>query len=363
MTREEYERLLQSDYWKGYSYSLIKERNFTCEDCGRRFPNERNKLQVHHLVYRDANPWSYRPEELVVLCEDCHRKRHGFVPDSEFVQNNSQTTTRDNFTSRNTHTTREWDLDSLNDNHKFNYKNVLYIFLCLIVIAFGINYSFKDKTHQEEIINKDVVSSPTIDDSKDIHINDISKEYGGHKEASKKILNTTSSSLAEYENQEEIISDTKEEINNEEFSTSEVAERKASTDAEEKLNNNGVSAESSTSDIYERISHANAIKAGKRAGVSTEGSTSDIYERISHANAIKAGKRAGVSTEGSTSDIYERISHANAVKAGKRAGVSTEGSTSDIYERISHANAIEAAKRAGVSTEGSTSEIYERLMK
>ena len=53
--------------WKGYSYSLIKERNFTCEDCGKTFYNERNKLQVHHLVYRDTNPWSYKPEELVVL--------------------------------------------------------------------------------------------------------------------------------------------------------------------------------------------------------------------------------------------------------------------------------------------------------
>lgn len=77
MTREEYERLLRSDYWKGYSYSLIKERNFTCEDCGKHFPNERNKLQVHHLVYRDVNPWSYRPNEVVVLCEECHKKRHG----------------------------------------------------------------------------------------------------------------------------------------------------------------------------------------------------------------------------------------------------------------------------------------------
>ena len=31
MTKEEYERLLKFDYWKGYSYSLIKERNFTCK--------------------------------------------------------------------------------------------------------------------------------------------------------------------------------------------------------------------------------------------------------------------------------------------------------------------------------------------
>ena len=85
MTKEEYEKLLQSDYWKGYSYSLIKERNFTCEDCGRSFPNMRNMLQVHHLVYRDANPWSYKPEELIVLCKECHQKRHGIYSDEEVI--------------------------------------------------------------------------------------------------------------------------------------------------------------------------------------------------------------------------------------------------------------------------------------
>ena len=79
MTKKEYRDLLKSDYWKGYSYSLIKERNFTCQDCGRQFINQRNKLQVHHLKYRDAKPWSYNPNELVVLCEDCHKKAHNEV--------------------------------------------------------------------------------------------------------------------------------------------------------------------------------------------------------------------------------------------------------------------------------------------
>ena len=41
MTKEEYNNLLQSDYWRGYSYSIIKERNFTCQDCGRKYPNMR----------------------------------------------------------------------------------------------------------------------------------------------------------------------------------------------------------------------------------------------------------------------------------------------------------------------------------
>lgn len=79
MTKQEYKDLLESDYWKGFSFSIIKERNFTCEDCGAYYPGERNKLQVHHLVYRDINPWSYAPEEMVVLCRECHEKRHGIT--------------------------------------------------------------------------------------------------------------------------------------------------------------------------------------------------------------------------------------------------------------------------------------------
>ena len=77
MTKEEYDSLLKTDYWKGYSYSLIKERGFRCQDCGRVFYNQRHKLQVHHLVYRNTYPWSYNPEEMVVLCEECHKRRHG----------------------------------------------------------------------------------------------------------------------------------------------------------------------------------------------------------------------------------------------------------------------------------------------
>lgn len=88
MTKGEYARLLQTEYWKGYSYALIKERNFTCGDCGRRFYNQRHKLQVHHLVYRDTYPWSYKPEEVIVLCDECHKRRHGFY--AEPNENNDE---------------------------------------------------------------------------------------------------------------------------------------------------------------------------------------------------------------------------------------------------------------------------------
>lgn len=35
-------------------------------------------LNVHHLIYyNDNKPWQYDKEELLLLCKDCHAKRHG----------------------------------------------------------------------------------------------------------------------------------------------------------------------------------------------------------------------------------------------------------------------------------------------
>lgn len=79
MTKEEYDILLSSNYWIGYSHKLIKERNYTCEDCGAHYPGKRDMFEVHHLVYRDIKPWLYEPEEVLVLCKACYAKRHGIV--------------------------------------------------------------------------------------------------------------------------------------------------------------------------------------------------------------------------------------------------------------------------------------------
>lgn len=87
MDKTRYKNLLETEYWKGYSYSIIKERNFTCEDCGRSFPGERNKLHVHHLVYHgDIAPWSYKPEEVIILCHECHEKRHGIYRSNQYEE-------------------------------------------------------------------------------------------------------------------------------------------------------------------------------------------------------------------------------------------------------------------------------------
>ena len=171
MTREEYERLLKTDYWKGYSYSLIKERNFTCQDCGRRFPNERNKLQVHHLVYRDVYPWSYRPDEVVVLCEECHRKRHGIKNEPSQKANDTQhefesSSSTDTFSSNG-----RTDLDGNRSNRSYIYttehgreskiKYVLYI-LFLTIILLYCWYSFSKKSEEtKEKKNTEAIEKTT----------------------------------------------------------------------------------------------------------------------------------------------------------------------------------------------------------
>lgn len=77
MTKEENDILLASNYWIGYSHKLIKERHFTCENCGAHYPGKREMFEVHHLVQRDIKPWLYEPEEVMVLCKDCYARRDG----------------------------------------------------------------------------------------------------------------------------------------------------------------------------------------------------------------------------------------------------------------------------------------------
>ena len=181
MTKEEYERLLKSDYWKGYSYSLIKERNFTCEDCGRRFYGERNKLQVHHLVYRDVNPWSYSPDEVIVLCEDCHKKRHGIATENETEQNASYTQSPfgeyDKGYSFSTDSKTERAFSSSNDSpldterspydiepepsRGFKFKYIIYGLLLFLCIMIGRDVFFSQKTITSErpsYVNKEITT-------------------------------------------------------------------------------------------------------------------------------------------------------------------------------------------------------------
>lgn len=339
MTREEYERLLKSDYWKGYSYSLIKERNFTCEDCGRRFPNERNKLQVHHLVYRDVNPWSYRPDEVIVLCEECHRKRHGI---EDAPNQNTNDTWRGFASSSSTDTFSSNDRTNLDGNRinrsyryttkrrsKFKFKYVLFILL----IAILLSYCWDSFSKQKHGINEKEATEA---------IEKTTTQRSTHtKGKTKRTTRTQPLGEATTSSSSKLIDD---DVN-----------------YQETQYGDDNSKEHSTLELLERRNHADVVEQAKRAGVSTEGTTLEILERINHADVVEQAKRAGVSTEGTTLEILERINHADVVDQARRAGVSSEGTTLEILERINHADVVKQAKRAGVSTEGTTLEILERI--
>jgi hypothetical protein len=51
---------------------LYVERGGCCEKCGRQM--ERADLHPHHRHYR--NQWDELPEDIVLMCNDCHRPLH-----------------------------------------------------------------------------------------------------------------------------------------------------------------------------------------------------------------------------------------------------------------------------------------------
>ena len=350
MSKEEYERLLKSDYWKGYSYSLIKERNFTCEDCGRSFYNERNKLQVHHLVYRDVNPWSYSPEEVIVLCEDCHKKRHGIPTESAESTSYSQKPEGDynkNYSSKTDTQAENVFSSRIPDNNRyphpivpdrpqgFQFKYVIYGILLFLVFMIGRDLLFKHSS-ENNIVTSDDQKELVVENSQPTPTSPAEeKKSDSHRQTTAKKEARRIDNISPTPSVDEDIIPVNEELSSD-ANTAQVEMSKA--EHVDEPSPKAADRELSTSEILERRTHANVVKQAQRAGVSTEGTTSEILERITHANVVKQAQRAGVSTEGTTSEILERITHANVVKQAQRAGVSTEGTTSEILERITKKN-------------------------
>lgn len=67
----EYNRFLQSDYWKQVREWILQRDNYTCQSCGAT-----TYLQVHHLTYEHHGEEHLHPEDLITLCRDCHKRAH-----------------------------------------------------------------------------------------------------------------------------------------------------------------------------------------------------------------------------------------------------------------------------------------------
>lgn len=64
-----YKEYLQTEHWKVTRLKALKKANYKCEVC-----NSKEDLNVHHKTY--INRGNEKPEDLIVLCHDCHAKFH-----------------------------------------------------------------------------------------------------------------------------------------------------------------------------------------------------------------------------------------------------------------------------------------------
>ena len=66
---KDYHAWIESDAWREIRDKTIDRADHTCERCG-----EQRWLQVHHKHYRSLG--HEQPEDLEVLCRDCHQDEH-----------------------------------------------------------------------------------------------------------------------------------------------------------------------------------------------------------------------------------------------------------------------------------------------
>ena len=67
---------LKDGRWQVKKTSIMQRDGFKCRVCGAK-ASDGVMLNVHHLFYkRGAAPWEYDDDDLVTLCESCHKKEH-----------------------------------------------------------------------------------------------------------------------------------------------------------------------------------------------------------------------------------------------------------------------------------------------
>lgn len=68
---EEYNEYIASPAWKIKRVQALERTGYKCEECG--MSKYTVKLEVHHLHYDRFK--KERPEDLIVVCEKCHKKK------------------------------------------------------------------------------------------------------------------------------------------------------------------------------------------------------------------------------------------------------------------------------------------------
>jgi len=59
--------------WQKKRLEVLEHDGFTCQNCG----DKESQLHVHHGAYvKGRKMWEYDIDDLVTLCDDCHKKVH-----------------------------------------------------------------------------------------------------------------------------------------------------------------------------------------------------------------------------------------------------------------------------------------------
>lgn len=74
----EYRVYIQSDEWKRTRQHFIKQRGRKCEQCGTYGP-----VELHHKTYKHFKNELMHPEDVQLLCNDCHFWKHNTMASIE----------------------------------------------------------------------------------------------------------------------------------------------------------------------------------------------------------------------------------------------------------------------------------------
>lgn len=67
--KKTYSEKLKDPRWQKKRLEILERDNFTCTECG----DKESPLHVHHKIYIFGNePWDYKDENFITLCELCH---------------------------------------------------------------------------------------------------------------------------------------------------------------------------------------------------------------------------------------------------------------------------------------------------
>ena len=73
--------------WRRIRQDILKRDNYTCQDCGKTTEEEtvenNKELSVHHIIpfrfFGEEHEKANRPENLITLCNSCHRKAENYA--------------------------------------------------------------------------------------------------------------------------------------------------------------------------------------------------------------------------------------------------------------------------------------------